>query len=192
MTDVEQDLHAMHAAAQQREWNTLQDTLKRLISEVDPLVALGVAVSRAEVFLPTFEDYYPEAGWVRELLLQIVSYATAPTDLPMEALTQFPDPGCGNFIMATFDMARAVQTQYSIFERYSYIVNAVANGILADLQHTYYSRHRDEYDMMFDPEADPEIASRVQQGFWMDNEVAERDTASWIDVLYEVEAMLEG
>lgn len=191
MTDIEQDLHAMHAAAQQREWNTLQDTLKRLISEVDPLVALGVAVSRAEIFLPTFEDYYPEAGWVRQLLLQIVSYATAPTDLPMEALTQFPDPGCGNFIMATFDMARAVQTQYSVFERYSYIVNAVANGILADLQHTYYSRHRDEYDMMFDPEADPEIASRVQQGFWMDNAVAERDTASWIDVLYEVEAMLE-
>ena len=192
MTEIEQDLQTMHIAAQQREWNTLQDTLKRLISEVDPLVALGVAVSRAEVFLPTFEGYYPEAGWVRQLLLQIVSYATAPSDLPLEALTQFPEPGCGNFVMATFDMARAVQTQFTVFERYSYIVNAVANAILADLQHTYYSQRREEYDLMCDPGADPDVAAEVQYGFWLDSEVAERDTATWFDVIDDVEAMLGG
>ena len=192
MTVIEQDLQTMHMAAQQREWNTLQDTLKRLIANVDPLIALGVAVSRAEVFLPTFEGYYPEAGWVRQLLLQIVAYATAPNDLPLEALTQFPDPGCGNFIMATFDMAHAVQSQYTVFERYSYIVDAVANAILADLQHTYYSQRREEYDLMCDPDADPDVAAKVQYGFWLDSEVATRDTETWFNIIDEVEAMLGG
>jgi hypothetical protein len=187
---LEQDLHTLRVAAQQREWNMSQDTLKQLLAQVDPLVALGIAVSRAQNFLPAFETYYPQAGWVRELMLQIVSYATAPSDLPLEALTQFPEPGCGNFIMAVFDMARAVQSEASFFERYSYITNAVANSILADLQHTYYSQRRGEYDLMCDPDADPDMAAQVQYAFWLDGNVAQRDADTWLDVADEVEAML--
>ena len=187
---LEQDLTTLRVTTQQREWNTLQDTLKQLLAQVDPLVALGIAVSRAQNFLPTFETYYPQAGWVRELMLQIVSYATAPRDLPLDALTQFPEPGCGNFIMAVFDMARAVQSEASIFERYSYITNAVANSILADLQHTYYSQHRRDYDLMIDPNADPETVAQVQYAFWLDSNIAQRDVATWLEVANEVEAML--
>ena len=36
---LEQDLTTLRVTTQQREWNTLQDTLKQLLAQVDPLVA---------------------------------------------------------------------------------------------------------------------------------------------------------
>ena len=87
MSDVEQDLRIMRTAAEQREWTTLQDTFKRLIAHLDPLIALQIAAVRTQAFLPTFESYYPEAKWLRDLMLTVVSYASAPNtcviDMPV-------------------------------------------------------------------------------------------------------------
>ena len=40
------DLDVLRTAAQQREWNTLQDTLKRLLAQFEPLIALEIAATR--------------------------------------------------------------------------------------------------------------------------------------------------
>src|SRR5690606_39732366 len=98
MPDHQTDLETLRAAARQREWNTLQDTLKRLLARLEPLIALEVAAVRAQNHLPRFEDYYPEAGWVRQLLLTVISFASAPDHLPDHAVTQVPAPGCGNYV----------------------------------------------------------------------------------------------
>jgi len=181
------ELAQLRQAAQQREWNTLQDTLKQLFTQIEPLSALGIAITRAQAFWPTFAAYYPDAGWVRELLDLIIA-TTAPNQLPLEALTEFPEPGCGNFLMAVFDLARAVDPQFTLAECYGHITSAVANAILADLQHTYYNQHRDEYSLLFDPGA----AAQVQQSFWLDRTVANRDTAIWLEIADAVEAILPG
>ena len=48
MTDAQDDLEAFRTAARQREWSTLQDTLKRLLARFEPLLALEVAAVRVQ------------------------------------------------------------------------------------------------------------------------------------------------
>ena len=191
MTPEQQaDLLALRVAARQRQWNTIQDTLKRLLAELEPLVALGVAAERVRDFLPTFEREYPEAGWVRELALTVISYASAPRDLPVHAVNQFPRPGCGNFLLAVFDLARAVQTEYTVFERYSHITNSVANAILAELQYTFYNAHPGVFAALRNPDASQQAIAQAQQAFWIDAATGERDTALWLQVADSVESLL--
>jgi hypothetical protein len=183
------DLDLLRAAARQREWNTMQDTLKRLLARFEPLVALEIAAGRVLHVLPRFEAYYPEAGWVRELLLTVVSYASAPNELPAHAVTQFPSPGCGNFVSAALDLARAVQTGVSPFERYSFITGAIAHAALAELMDLYYSQHPDEWARL-NESADAEVRQELYGRFWLDGDVAARDTAIWLDVANQVEAKI--
>jgi hypothetical protein len=190
--DHRQDLDALRIAAQQREWTRLQDTLKLLLARLDPLLALTVPAEHAWEFLPLFEQHYPEAGWVRELLLTVISYASAPRELPEHVVNQFPAPGCGNFVLGVLDLARAVQAEYTLFERYSHITNATANLILADLQYTYFASHPEEFDRLVDPDTTFEIVAEIRYRFWLDDEVAARDTWLWLAVAAEVEEKLAG
>ncbi len=190
MSEIEQDLRTMWSAADQRDWTMLQDTFKRLIANLDPLIALQIAAVRTQAFLPTFENYYPEAKWLRDLMLTVISYASAPKELPVNALNQFLSPGCGNFVMSVFDLARAVQQEYTVFERYSHITNCVANAILAELQHLYYSEHGREYTLMIAPATDLETKSHIQSRFWLDKKVARLDSARWRQVANQLEARI--
>jgi hypothetical protein len=184
------DLQTMRVAAEQREWTALQDTLKRLLAELDPLIALGAAANRTQAFLPTFESVYPESGWVKELMLTVISYGSAPNELPENVVTEYNEPGCGNFLLAVFDLARAVQPKYTVFERYSHIVNAIANAILAELQYAYFSERRAAFEQMRDPAVDERTRAQIQFDFWLDDGVAERDTAIWLKVADEVAALV--
>lgn len=187
MTEYANDLNLLRTAARGREWTMLQDTFKRLIAHLDPLIALSIPATHATGFLPIFEGYYPDAGWVRELLLTVISYASAPDDLPEHAVGQFPSPGCGNFIRMVFDLARVVQPKYTVFERYSHITNATANAILADLSHLYFAERLDEFEQLRAGQAGYEA---VQYRFWTDDAVAARDTQLWLSVADELEAKL--
>ena len=194
LTDEQRaDLEMMRNAARQREWTTLQDTFKRLLSDVEPLIALSITARQMQKFLPKFEKAYPEAGWVRELLLTVMSYASAPSpnDLPIAAINQFPSPGMGNFIMAVFDLARSVRTEYTVFERYSHITNATANVLLADLQHFYFERHPDAYTALRDPDTPEADRAEIQGRFWVDKHVAWRDAATWLEVIDDLQTKLE-
>ncbi len=182
------DLQALRQSAQNRDWTTSQDTLKRLLARMEPLVALGIAAPQVQAFLPTFESYYPEATWVRELLLTVIAYASAPKDLPVHTIHQFTEPGCGNFLLAVFDTARTVQPEYSHFERYSHITNAVANAILADLQHQYYRVHPDDFARLRDPDTPPDVAAGIQIAFWQ--AVAGQDTTLWLHIADAIENQL--
>ncbi|HLV36491.1 MAG TPA: hypothetical protein VKY59_15300 [Spirillospora sp.] len=194
MTDHQTDLETLRAAARQREWNTLQDTLKRLLARLEPLIALEVAAVRAQNHLPRFEDYYPEAGWVRQLLLTVISFASAPDHLPDHAVTQFPAPGCGNYVSAVLNLARAVQTGTSPYERYSFITDAIAHIALAELMDAYYSDHRDEWEQIntqpdaVNPETGLTTRQELHMKFWMDAGVAQRDTAIWLEIADSVSA----
>ncbi len=192
----EDDINVLRTAAQQREWTTLQDTLKRLLARLEPIPALEIAALRIYDHLPRFESYYPQATWVRELFMTVMAYASAPNDLPDHALTQFPQPGCGNFLSAVLDVARGVQTKYTVFERYSFMTNAVANVTLADLMDFYYRQHPQEWDQLTEhaDEVDAQSGLTVRQQaymrFWMDEAVAQRDTATWLKIADMLEEKL--
>jgi hypothetical protein len=197
VSDYQHDLDALRAAAHNREWTPAQDTLKRLLTRLDPLIALTVPAEAVRAFLPRFEAYYPEATWVRDLALTVVSYASAPNDLPEIALRQFPSPGCGNYVSAVFDLARAVQPKSSDFERYSFMTNAAANALLADLMDFYYRDHLDEWTQLtehgaeIDPATGQPVSTLLYGRFWLDAGVAARDTALWLGLADTVAARLE-
>lgn len=185
--DFQKDLAAMRVAAQQREWTTLQDTLKRLLATFDPLIALSVVAPRVQAFIPKFQMYYPDAGWVRELMLTVVSYASAPGELPVNAVNQFPSPGCGNFVLAVMDLARTVQQQYTVFERYSHVTNAAANAILADLQYTFFKKRPKLFETLRAEDTDDDTRQQIQLAFWTNEIVVKRDTALWLHLADSVE-----
>lgn len=182
MSDYQADLDALRSAAHGRDWTPLQDTLKRLLAHMDPLPALEVPATRIQVFLPRFESYYPDAGWVRELTLTVISYGSAPKELPEHVINQFPSPGCGNFVRGVLDLARAVQEPYTVFERYSHATNATANAVLADLMDFYYRDHPDEWAQLNEPDTVLDVRQRLYARFWLDAAVAARDTASWLAI----------
>jgi len=190
------DLQSLRTAAQQREWTMLQDALKRLLTRLEPLAALEIPAARVQAHLPRFEHYYPEAGWVRELLLMLMAYGTAPRDLPAHAVNQFPSPGCGNYVTAVLNLARAVQEGVSPFERYSFITNATANAVLAELMDLYYRDHLADWQRINDApdEIDPATGLSVRQAlyvaFWMDPQVAARDTTIWLEIADALAAKL--
>jgi hypothetical protein len=188
MTDYQPDLEMLRTAAHQREWNTLQDTLKRLLARLEPLEALEIAAVRVHQHLPRFEHYYPEAGWVRQLVLTVVAYASAPKDLPVHAVNQFPSPGCGNYISAVLDLARTVQDGVSPFERYSFITNAIANTLLAERMEGYYRQHPEAWERLnthadaVNPATGLTVRQEVHAQFWLDATVAAEDTAAWLEI----------
>lgn len=182
------DLVRLRQAADGREWNTLQDTLKRLLARLEPIPALEIPAVQINHFLPRFEHYFPQAGWVRQIFMTVTAYASAPSHLPDHVVNQFREPGCGVFVGAVLDMARAVQTEYTVFERYSFMTNATANAILADLMAFYFAQHpRLWLDILNRPDkVEAETGLTLRQShymrFWADEEVAERDRAAWLAV----------
>ena len=192
LTDSQrQDLARLRSAAKERQWTDLQDTLKRLLANLEPLIALQVAAVQIEAFMPIFNDYYPQAGWVRELTMTVMAYASAPDELPEQAVNQFPSPGCGNYVIAVLDLARCVQDKYTVFERYSHIVNVVSNAILARLQHRYFADRPGEFTFIVDLEGDETKKAKIYQKFWRNPDVAQFDTQLWLAVADDVEAKLK-
>lgn len=188
MTDEQSaDIAQLRTAAESREWTTAQDTFKRLLATLDPLIALSVVAPRVQAFLPKFEHYYPEAGWVRELMLTVIVYGSAPSDLPFHALRDFPRPGCGNFLIAVFEMAQVVQPQTTTFESYSHITNAAGNAILADLQYTYFKKRLELYQIYRDEQTDDETRQAIQFEFWLNEIVSKRDVALWLHMADQIE-----
>lgn len=186
-----QDLAQLRLAAKERQWTALQDTLKRLLANLEPLIALQVGAVQIEAFMPIFQQYYPQAGWVREVTMTVMAYASAPDELPEQAVNQFPSPGCGNYVMAVLDLARSVQDKYTVFERYTHITNVVANGILTRLQHHYFENRPGEFSFIVDLDGDDSKKAKIYQKFWRNAAVAELDTQLWLQVADAVEAKLQ-
>ncbi len=192
MTDnIQQDLYLLRHAAQDRDWTTTQDLFKRLLTQLDPLIALSVVAPRIQAFVPKFQHFYPEAKWVRDLMLTAVVYGSSPRELPVHAVQDFPSPGCGNFLMAVFDLARTVQPEHTVFERYSFITNAGANAILAQLQYTYFKNRPELYNIYRDRETDDATRQAIQTDFWLDDVVTKTDVALWANLIDTLVSTLE-
>lgn len=189
--DIQQDILLLQHAVQDRDWTTTQDIFKRLLTRLDPLIALSVVTPRIQAFIPKFQHYYPEAKWVRDLMLTVVVYGSSPREIPFHAVKDFPSPGCGNFLMAVFDLAQTVQQDHTIYERYSFITNAAANGILAQLQYSYFKNRPELYALYRDSETDPETRQAIQTDFWLDDTVAKTDIALWSNLVETLVHTLE-
>ncbi len=188
--NTQTDLTQLRLSAQQREWGASQDTLKRLLAQLDPLIAVSIAAPLFETFLPKFEGIYPQARWVREILLTVIVYGSASDDLPTHSISQFPNAGCAHFLLAVFDLARAVQSTQSEFEKYSHITNAICNIILAHLQYDHFRYRPDSYAQLRDESTPLEEQERIRFNFWMDTRTANADTAHWLDVANRLEKAL--
>src|SRR5690606_33351474 len=118
-------------------------------------------------------------------------------ELPEHAVNQFPQPGCGNFVGAVFDLARAVQTHYTIFERYSFMTNATANALLSDLMDFYYGPRPEEWRKLTEQgdDTDEKTGLPVRQvqymRFWLNDAVVARDTAAWLALADHLETRLK-
>ena len=150
--------------------------------------ALAVVIERAQSYLETFETYYPDGVFARQILMQMVNTGTAPARLPPEAIRDFEYPGAANYMKALSDLAHALQ-QGPLPPRIGYLVSATVNAIMAELVEHYYGRRPQAWALIRQQPADPK-AEQIAYEFWTDEEVALLDTDHWLQVADGIERHL--
>lgn len=178
-------LEQLRSAAEARDPERCQFLLKSLFMEMDFYPALAVVIERAQSFLDTFELYYPDGSFARQILMQMVNTGTAPARLPPEAMRDFQSPGAANYMKALADLARALQ-QGPLPPRIGYLVSATVNAIMAELVEHYYGRRPEAWDLMRKQPDDP-ASKEIAYEFWTDEEVALLDTDHWLQVADSIE-----
>lgn len=182
-------LAKLRKAAESRDPEQCQFLLKSLFMNMEFFLAFAVVVERAQSFLETFEHYYPDAKFARQILMQMVNTGTAPGKLPPEALRDFEYPGAANYMKALADMAFALQNG-PIPPRIGYLVSATVNAIMAELVEHYYGAHMDQWEFVRKNPADPQ-STQIAYSFWTDEDVALLDTDHWLEVADSIEKHLE-
>ncbi|RMG85498.1 MAG: hypothetical protein D6712_09315 [Chloroflexi bacterium] len=194
---VHHDLAALRQAATERNPEQVQFLLKRLFLGMNFYRALAVAVERAFAFVETFERYYPEAVWARQVILQIANLGTVQP-LPPQAMRDFTAPGAANFMKALADLANSVQQSNQYEARIGYLVSATVNAITAALVATYYQDRIEDWERLrtadIDPltghYADPQV-TQIAYAFWTDEAVEKLDIDTWLAVADAIERHLQ-
>ena len=181
-------LRQLRQAAEARDPERCQFLLKSLLMDMEFYSALTVVIERAQSFLETFERYYPEGQFARQILTQMVTTGRAPSRLPPEAQRDFEYPGGANYMKALSDLAYALQPG-PLPPRIGFLVEAAVNAIMAELVEHYYGQRMEAWQFLrVNPEA-PE-AREIAYAFWTDEEVALLDTDHWLNLADSVEAQL--
>jgi len=179
-------LAKLRTAAEARDPERCQFLLKALFMDLDFFLALAVVIERARSFLETFETYYPDGIFARQILMQMVNTGTAPARLPPEALRDFEHPGAANFMKALADLAHALQPG-PLPPRIGYLVSATVNAIMSELVEQYYGPRPHTWAQLRAEPANSEIA----YAFWTEEDVALLDTDRWLQVADSVERQLQ-
>ncbi len=182
-------IEQLRIAAEARDPERCQFLLKSLFMELDFYLALAVVVERARSFLETFETYYPDGVFARQILMQMVNTGIAPARLPPEALRDFEYPGAANFMKALADLAHALQPG-PLPPRIGYLVSATVNAIMADLVEHYYGPRPRAWSRVRAAPGEPE-SSEIAYAFWTDEDVALLDTDGWLQVADCIERQLQ-
>lgn len=196
-------LNVIRTAARSREWNLLQPALASLLGELDKFTAVDFVIERLNRHLPTFQAYHPDDAnpsgkMIRELMITVVSFGFAPENLPDFLVGDYPTPGSGQFVHAVMELCRAMQKDRTPDEVRDLLASAIANSLLAELSEFWYSRNPEAYarvranqtDPVTGEYSDPE-AARIPLIFWLDDQVAARDTGAWLNIAYKLEKRLK-
>jgi hypothetical protein len=184
----EQILQQLRQAAEARDPEQCQFLLKTLFMNIEFYLAFAVVVERAQLFLETFERYYPDGKFARQILMQMVNTGTAPAKLPPEALRDFESPGAANYMKALADMAHALQNG-ALPPRIGFLVSATVNAIMAELVEHYYGAHTEQWELVRKNPSDPH-AQQIAYTFWTSDDVALLDTDHWLQVVDSIEEKL--
>ena len=178
-------LEQLRNAAEARDPERCQFHLKTLFMGMEFYPALAVVIERTQSFLSTFEHYYPEGKFARQILMQMVNTGTAPGRLPPEAMRDFEYPGAANYMKALGDLAHALQPG-PLPPRIGYLVSATANAIMAELVEHYYGRRMGAWQFVRENPETSE-ARDIAHAFWTDDEVALLDEDHWLNVADSLE-----
>jgi len=191
-------LNRLRAAAVERDWSVLQDTLAEALGEVEYFAGLEIGLTRAHDHLPIFEQYHPDASWARALLVWLASYGAPPADLPMDAGLSHESPGANNYVTALVELARSAERKTPYENRIRFLANAIGNLIVANLAAYWYAENDDMWDFQqahgseIDEETGEPISQTVYASFWLDDEVAARDRAAWLAIADQLERKMKG
>ncbi len=188
----------LREAALERDWTRLQDTLADVLINVEYFVGLEIALNRAHDHLPIFEQAHPESSWARALLVWMASYGAPPADLPMDAGLPHDSPGANNYVTALVELARSAERKTPYENRIRFLANAIGNLIVADLAAYWYGENADMWDFQqahgseLDEETGQPISQTVYTSFWLDDDVAARDTAAWLAIVDKLQQKMKG
>jgi hypothetical protein len=186
------DLSDLRQHAQARNHEQIQFVLKRLLQQMPFFYSLAVVLETVYRFLDVFESYYPDEGWVRQMLLSIASFGTAPDDSVAEmALAQaFTEAGTGNYIKAIYDITQAMQSKHTPEARVGYLTSALVNAVMAELAEAWYGDKPDLWQTVRQDPTAPDSMT-IAYAFWTNPQTAALDTQNWLEIADALERALE-
>lgn len=186
------DLSDLRQYAQARNHEQIQFVLKRLLQQMPFFYSLAVVLEVTYRFLDVFESYYPDEGWVRQMLLSIASFGTAPDDSVAEmALSQaFTEAGTGNYIKAIYDITQAMQGRHTPEARVGYLTSALVNAVMAELAEAWYGDKPDLWQVVRQDPTAPDSMT-IAYAFWTNQQTATLDTQNWLEIADALERALE-
>lgn len=193
----ELDLRALRQAADERDQEQLQFLLKRLMSGLEYFGAVALVTHQLVEFLPIFESYYEDEGWVAQLLSGVSSYGMAPDDqVAQMALGQpFHEPGAGNYIKGIYDLTQMMQKKHTPESRIGYAVSAIVSAIMAELLESYFADRPEDWSYFRNAQMSQQDmddrARQISMDFWLDPDTAALDSALWYTVAERVEEALQ-
>ncbi|QPC83447.1 hypothetical protein G4Y79_03435 [Phototrophicus methaneseepsis] len=196
----QRDLLMLREAAQERNQEQVQFYAKRLLMALPYYYALAIVVDRLVAFLPRFEAVYPDEKWVRQHLLVINAYGTAPDDTIAEMAMQqsFEAPGMMNYLKAVYDLIESMQEKHTGEARIGFMTSALVNVVMAGLADAWYGERQEAWARVrqnsFDPATgqytDPQ-ATQIAYHFWIDEDTTKRDQTAWLTIAEQIEAALQ-
>lgn len=186
------DLKDLRVAAHERNQQQVQFLVKRLLQGIDYYMALSVPLECIHAYLPKFERDYPDETWVRQMIIAIGAFGTAPDDqIAAIALEQqFQKPGAANFVKAIYDVTQAMQEKHTGEARIGFMASAIVNVIMAQLVEAWYGTNPKAWAVVRENDYESKKAQLVAYTFWSDEHTAQRDTSAWLTVADSIEHKL--
>jgi hypothetical protein len=98
---ISQDLANYRKAIASHNWLEAGDILPILLGKLDSNSMIKLAVEQTTVFLPTFEEYYPDVSWPRIALTIMAQGKQVDPDVPFGKIEdRYFAPGCESFLEA--------------------------------------------------------------------------------------------
>jgi len=201
LTDVQRrDIQSLRQAIDARLADQTQFYIKRLFMGAPYYYSIAVVMDALQLFLPTFETIYPDEIWVRQLLLSVNSFGTAPSDTVAEmALNQqFDAPGVMNFLKAVYDLTQAMNDKHTNEARVGFITSSVVNVVMASVVHNWYGTREKAWIKVRKNRIDPAtgqytdpVATEIAYKFWTDEATITYEKETWHRITDALERALQ-
>jgi len=125
-------MNQFREAIREHQWLKCEEFIQVVLRNLKPREMVILAVKQVSAFLPTFESYYPQVTWPREMLRLLSNGDPLATSMEFTGLNEsYSSPGSDAFVQAISLVDNASQFQHDLYACSIKASNAIVVAIAA-------------------------------------------------------------